>query len=96
MHEFSDDDKGYTRWVADNPDGFVLNVRRNPSASYTVLHRSVCHSITRPRDDGTYTGRGYRKIVADTVDELRRYTRLLGRADGSFSSACAHCAPLHR
>ena len=94
MHEFSDDDDGYARWITNNSDGFVLNVQRNPGASYTVLHRAACHSIARPRDDGAYTGRGYRKVTADTVNELRRYTRSLGRGDGSFSRECGHCSPL--
>lgn len=94
MHEFSDDDEGYACWINDNPDGFVLNVRHNPGASYTVLHRAICQSIARRRENGAYTARGYRKVVAGTVEELRRYTRSLGRTDGSFSSACGHCGPL--
>ena len=94
MPEFLDDDDRYLRWVSDNPTGFVLNVRRNPGANYTVLHRATCGSVTRPRDEGAYTARGYRKVTADTVEELRRYTRSLGRADGSFSGACGHCDPL--
>lgn len=94
MHEFSGNDDGYARWVTDHPTGFVLNVRRNPGANYMVLHRAACHTIARPRDDGAYTGRGYRKIVGGTVDELRLYARSHGRADGSFSDACGHCDPL--
>jgi hypothetical protein len=94
VHEFADDDRGYVCWVRDNPSGFVLNVRRNPGPNYTVLHRATCQTIARPRDDGSYTGRGYLKVVAGSVDELRRFTRSLGRADGSFSGACGHCDPL--
>jgi hypothetical protein len=94
MLDFSDDDDGYLYWLRDNPTGFVLNVRCKPGANYTVLHRATCQSIARPRDDGAYTARGYRKIVAGSVQELSRYTRSLGRADGSFSGACGHCSPL--
>jgi len=94
MHEFSDDDDAYICWLKAHPVGYVLNVQRNPGASYAVLHRAACQTIARPRDDGAYTARGYRKVAAGTVDELRRYTRSLGRADGSFSSACGHCTPL--
>lgn len=54
MPDFSDDDDRYLRWVSDNPTGFVLNVRRNPGANYTVLHRATCGSVTRPRDEGAY------------------------------------------
>jgi len=93
MHEFANDDQGYRRWISDNPNGFVLNVRCNPGPNYAVLHRAACQTIARSRDDGAYTGRGYHKVVGDTVNELRRYTRSLGRADGSFSGACGHCDP---
>lgn len=94
MREFSGDDDGYARWIAGNPSGYVLNVRRNPGASYVVLHRASCQTIARPRDAGAYTGRGYRKVASGSVDDLRRYTCSLGRADGSFSAACGHCDPL--
>ena len=96
MLDFSDDDDGYLGWLRDNSTGFVLNVRQNPGAKYTVLHRATCQTIARARDNGAYTARGYRKVVATTVDELRSYTRSLGRADGSFSAACGHCDPLGR
>jgi hypothetical protein len=94
MRNFLDDDDGYLGWLNDNPAGFVLNVRRSPGPNYTVLHRATCQSIARSRDDGAYTARGYRKLVADNVDDLRRYTRSLGRSDGSFSVVCGNCSPL--
>ena len=93
MHELHDDDDGYVGWIEDHPAGFVLNVRRNPGVNYAVLHRSTCQTISKPRDAGAYTGRGYRKVVAETVDDLRRFTRSLGRADGSFSGVCRRCKP---
>ena len=94
MHEFSDDDVGYTNWIKDHPAGFVLNVRSAPSQSYAVLHRTSCPSISRLRDDGAYTSRGYRKVTADTVDELRHYVRSLDGNDGSFSATCGLCVPM--
>ena len=93
MHEFMDNDDDYSDWLKDHPSGFVLNVRRNPGASYTVLHRALCQTIAKQRDHGAYTGRGYRKVVAKTVVELRSYTRSLGRTDGSFSAVCSKCDP---
>ncbi|WP_375289777.1 hypothetical protein [Qipengyuania sp.] len=94
MHEFIDNDDGYTVWLKDHPSGFVLNVRRNPGASYAVLHRALCQTIAKPRDDGAYTGRGYRKVVANAVDDLRSYTRTLGGTNASFSLVCSKCDPL--
>jgi hypothetical protein len=94
MREFSNDDKGYIRWVTDNPDGFVLNINRIPRSSYTVLHHATCNFISKDRDDGAYTGGDYRKVVSRNLDELRAFTRSLGRADGSFSKVCGHCNPI--
>lgn len=91
--QFSDDDAGYLRWVSDHPDGFVLNVERGLRPGYTVLHRATCRTIATSRDDGAYTERGYRKVVANDIADLRSFIRKLGRADGSFSKACGHCRP---
>lgn len=93
MREFIDDDDSYAAWLKENPSGFVLNVRRNPGPNYTVLHRADCQTISKPRDDGAYTARGYGKVVAQDVADLRDYTRALGRSDGSFSAVCSKCSP---
>lgn len=94
MREIINDDDGYAVWLKDHPNGFVLNVRRNPGPGYTVLHRAHCQTIAKPRDDGAYTARSYGKVVAQGVDELRGYTRSLGQTDGSFSNVCSKCDPL--
>lgn len=94
MREFSDDDEGYLGWLADHADGFVVNVERVPRPSYAILHRATCITISSMREDGAYTGRGYRKVVASDIDELRAFARSIGRFDGSFSKSCGHCVPL--
>lgn len=93
MIRFSDDDTGYMAWVAANPNGFVVNVRAVAGPNYMVLHRASCRFISAPRDDRAYTGRGYQKVVSESIDELRSYARSVGRWDGSFSQVCGHCAP---
>ncbi len=56
MIEFLDDDEGYLSWIATNPDGLVLNVRRMADPNYVVLHRANCGSIsTDKREPGAYT-----------------------------------------
>ena len=93
MEKFIDDDEGYLRWISDSPNAFVVNVERGERPSYAVLHRSSCSSISRDRDDGAYTERGYRKVVSDDLSELRVYAKSIGRADGSFSKQCCRCNP---
>lgn len=93
MIEFTDDDNGYMAWVGANPDGLVVNVRAAAGPSYVVLHRATCRHIATVRDDRAYTGRGYRKVVSTSLDDLRAYARSIGRWDGSFSQTCSHCSP---
>ena len=38
-------DDGYLRWLAQNPDGFVVNSNRVPVSSYLILHRASCNWI---------------------------------------------------
>ncbi len=94
MIEFLDDDEGYLAWIAANPNGFVLNVRRMADPDYVVLHRANCGSIsTDKREPGAYTTRDYRKICAASVAELQRAAKREGRSDGSFSKRCGLCRP---
>ena len=92
--EFRDDDAGYLAWIASNPDGFVLNVHRVPDASYVVLHRAGCGSISSERRvSGAYTARGYRKICVANAIELEAAARREGRSDGTPSKRCGLCCP---
>jgi len=94
VKEFRGDDAGYLDWLATHPDGYVLNVRRNASPDYVVLHRASCGSISnRALAPGAYTERGYRKICADTAEGLRTAAAREGRPDGSFSRRCGLCSP---
>lgn len=45
VQTFRDDDRGYERWLAGNPDLFVVNAERTPRPSYLVLHRATCRPI---------------------------------------------------
>lgn len=93
MEKFTDDDAGYLRWIANHPDGFVLNIERGERPEYTVLHRATCSAISRVREDGAYTERGYKKVVANNLNEIRAYAKSMGRADGTFSKLCGLCEP---
>jgi hypothetical protein len=94
MRRFEHDDPGYRTWLSENPDGYVLNVRRSADADYVVLHRATCTHISRQvRSGHPYTGRAYRKVCSNNLVELSGAARLEGRRDGSFSKCCALCNP---
>jgi len=40
--EFMDNDKGYVAWLAEHPDGFVLNCDRQPSPRTVTIHVPKC------------------------------------------------------
>lgn len=94
MQEFTEDDAGYLGWIVEHPDGFVVNVERTARPAYIILHRTTCRTISVDRANGAYTERGYRKVVADDLYELRAFAQSVGRPDGSFSKVCGHCNPL--
>ncbi len=94
--EFVGDDAAYLDWLAGHPSGFVLNIRSWCDPSYMVLHRATCRTISVTVDGaafGGFTERAYRKICADTIDELHGWTKSHGRPDGSFSKRCKLCRP---
>jgi hypothetical protein len=77
MEQFVDDDPGYLDWVARHPDGFVINTGRAPTASYLMLHRARCGTITgRPARGTTFTG-DYAKVCGGR-DELEAFAGQVG------------------
>jgi len=53
---FDHDEDGYRRWLATNLIGFVVNCGRPALASYIVLHRADCGTISgTPARGNTWT-----------------------------------------
>jgi hypothetical protein len=77
MQRFVDDDRGYLAWLARNPDGFVINTGRTPTAGHLMLHLAGCRTINgRPARGATFTG-DYSKLCGER-GELEAYARQLG------------------
>ena len=96
MLEFDDDDNVYRQWLAQNPDGFVINTTRNKSANYMILHRASCRTISKYTDmaqPGGFTERDYIKVCAPDLVSLRVWVRQHGRPDSSFTGVCSICNP---
>ena len=90
---YFDDDDAYFAWLADNPDGYVVNVRRTLTRGYVQLHRATCRSISVRREPGAYTERDYRKLCARTRRDISRAPTVCGRPEGSFTAECSLCQP---
>lgn len=94
--EFIGNDREYLAWLTANPTGYVVNTRSvKDDASYMVLHRASCWTISRTTSFhyGGFTERAYKKVCSETVKELQQWVSTHGRHDGSFSKRCGICGP---
>jgi hypothetical protein len=84
---FEGDDAGYERWLAQHPNGYVLNSRRNPTRSYLKLHRATCHHIqTLHIGYSRWTSGDYIKVCADDRAEIARWAA--SRVRGELETDC--------
>ena len=91
LRVFLDDDPGYLDWLAAYPDGFVLNMYRNPTPDYLVLHRPECEPIslyTQWRLPGGFTERQYRKVCGETRAALAGWVAQQGWPGAAWSEGC--------
>jgi hypothetical protein len=87
---FSEDEDGYSRWLAEHPNGYIINANRTPSPNYLKLHRASCPTISgRPAHGETWTG-PYIKVCADQKTALTEWA-----ADevGGSPEPCQRCGP---
>jgi predicted HNH restriction endonuclease len=88
---FIDNDQDYLQWMADNPNGFVLNTGRTETSTYTVLHMSGCTHITEY--DGPSNTKSRAKACSNDVDELVEWCRQNRPRIGRLRHLCKDCAP---
>jgi hypothetical protein len=84
MRRFIDDDAGYLRWLAANPDGYVINAARTRTSGPLVLHHASCRTINGVPSRGTRWTGPYIKLCGDR-DELKSAVR------GEFDVAAIAC-----
>ncbi|MGI5840280.1 MAG: hypothetical protein ACOX8W_11550 [bacterium] len=86
---FMSDDFQYRRWLAMNPDGYVLNCcYQAENTEYPRLHRAACRNLNAPRVEG-YSPRDYFKACAADTEELEKYA---GTKFGRLR-VCPLCSP---
>ena len=87
---FDHDEPGYARWLRDHPVGSVLNCDREPKASYLMLHRSSCRTISGQPARGTTWTVAYVKVSSDSQAQLDEWAR---SRTGANPTRCGSCAP---
>ncbi len=66
--EFMDNDKGYVAWLAEHPDGFVLNCDRQPRPSYRNHSRPRSAAWVRHLEHTRACDLGIREITLMLLD----------------------------
>jgi 5-methylcytosine-specific restriction protein A len=92
---FQNNEQQYLHWLAQHPNGHVLDARAAPSGDYLVLHTAKCKTIrlsSADSDPACFTGNGYIKICAVDIEELHDWAGELGIND--LSKKCSLCHPI--
>ena len=93
---FDGDDSGYFAWLARNPNGYVVNIRRKRLPDYVVLHRTSCGHVANPTEVGAYTERDFGKLCGSTLTDVQHAPTYCGRAKGSFTKSVCALSPIAR
>jgi hypothetical protein len=86
VEEFDNNEAGYLKWVADNPQGFVINAAKN--GRYTKLHKATCYFISSDNWTNCTTNE-YMKVCSLNKQELINW----GRSFSNDFSMCQICDP---
>lgn len=87
---FRDDDAAYLSWIAANPRGFVLNIRRSLNPVDARLHRAECWTIASEPGHGKLWTGPYLKLCAT---ELRALEDWAAEGVGAPVVRCRICLP---
>lgn len=83
-----DDDGGYRHRRAQHQgsDSFVLNAERNPRATYLILHRATCHTISGEPARGTQWTHDFIKVCGTRAER-----EAFAGSVGGTPQLCGHC-----
>lgn len=74
MKIFRHDDKGYLEWVADNTNGYVVNIDEpNSFTQYPMVHKAT-HKLISSSSRRNYTTAQYFKVCSINLDELETWS----------------------
>lgn len=94
---FENNDAAFHKWMAANPTGFVLNIRKKFD-NYMVIHRANCSSFKggSPYYDNPHTGQRYRKICSSFPQDIDDYVveqqNVFGKKE-ELAPGCKKCNP---
>jgi hypothetical protein len=83
-------EEDYRRWLRTKASGYVLNCEPNPKASYLMLHRATCRTISGTPPRGSTWTETYMKVCADSTADLDQWANA---NTGGFPKRCTVCQP---
>jgi hypothetical protein len=89
---FRKDEQGYLNWLAEHPDGYVVNTYPENHSRYMVLHRATCRFISRYARNaapGAFAERQYAKACASNWDDICDWVLRHGRSPDRLGNC--HC-----
>ena len=66
-------DVDYFKWLATNPDGYVLNIALSHYHLYPMIHAAKCHHVSSDKTIN-YTTQNYYKVCSNSIAELEAYS----------------------
>ena len=66
-------DVEYFKWLATNPDGYVLNIALSHYHLYPMIHAAKCHHVSSDKTIN-YTTQNYYKVCSNSIAELEAYS----------------------
>ena len=91
FHNEASDDQ-YWEWMQLNPNGYILNPKRNSKTDDFKYHRPMCMHIADPSPKFSFTTNGKRKLCSNNLSELLTALQKFKSYNGVFSP-CASCKP---
>ena len=75
---FWDNEDGYRKWLANNPNGFVVNCdKRVQNPQYPMLH-NVSHKLVSSTKINNYTTNDYFKVCSPDKESLELWAKNRG------------------
>lgn len=72
---FINDDEGYLKWVAANPNGFIVNIDEpNSTKDYPKVHRASHKSMSTSARSNYTTGQ-YFKVCSNNIESLKDWSQ---------------------
>lgn len=84
------DDHRYIRWLAHNPNGYVINIQRTHNPRDARLHTAVCKTITGTPARGTTFAGDWVKVCSGSLADLDTWAL---RNLGAVVRRCPTCEP---